>query len=131
MYMTLYAHAQLASDTIEVRTKPMRTLYYYHGLRMTDKQLVKLFENNDTAYQLLQSALTYKGLSFVLSLTGGYFLGMGTAQSILSGTLVPLPVMGGITLIVVSIPATITYNRRKLRAVGIYNRGCGLKPPAS
>lgn len=91
--------------------------------RLTVNQLVKTMKTNSEAYSLVKSAQSNNTVASVIGGIGGFMVGwnLGTA---LGGGEPNWGVAGiGAGLIVVSIPISLSFNKKVKKAVETYNRG--------
>jgi hypothetical protein len=115
--------AQSIADTIEIRKHKGSERYYYHGLKISTQQVEQIVMQNDSVYRIIQKAKTMQGVSVVLSFSGGFILGWGISSSLLAGEFMPLGVVGGIALIVTSIPFEVSFKNGMRRSIQTYNNG--------
>lgn len=116
------SYAQSASDSITAKKVFGGYQFIQDEHPLTVKQLMVSLENNQEAYQIIKSAKGAYDLSNILAGAGGFCIGypLGTAM----GGGEPNWTMAGIGagLVLIAIPISISFNKRALKAVNIYNQ---------
>jgi hypothetical protein len=124
LLFTFNVFAQDTVNTIEVR-QSLGTSFHQNGKKLRPKQILEIVKHNPDAYKEMKIAKGDYGLSNVLSIAAGLFIGYpigvylsgGDANWALAGI--------GAGLAIVSIPATAGYTKHAKNAVTIYNTGLG------
>jgi len=122
-------HAQSIADTIEIRKNNGNIRYYYHGLKISEAQLEQIIITNDSAFRIHHRAKIEQGVSLALGISGGFMLGWGISSSFFANELMPMRMVSGIALILISVPFTISYEKGLLRATRVYNEGIRRRYP--
>jgi len=124
LFFTIDSLAQNLNDSIEIR-KPLGTVYYQHGKRITHRQIVQITRKNEAAYVEMKIARNYYTFGNIFGAAGGFLVGWPLGAAIAGGD--PdwsLAAIGG-GLIIVSIPFSISYSTHTKKAVALYNNGLG------
>lgn len=122
LFFTIDSLAQNLNDSIEIR-KPLGTVYYQHGKRITHRQIVEITKKNEAAYDEMKIARNYYTFGNIFGAAGGFFVGWPLGSALAGGEPDWSLAAIGAGLIMVSIPFSISYSKHTKKAVTIYNKG--------
>lgn len=118
-----FAFGQTASDSISMK-KVFGGYQFYQGEQILNmNQLVNMMKPNEQAYQQIKSAQSTFTIATIIGGVGGFMVGWPIGTALGGGE--PNWTMAGIGagLFVVSIPITLSSNKKAKQAVETYNGG--------
>lgn len=121
------AYTQGNKDKIEVQQTFGGTNFSIDGQRITKKQMMKLMQNEESAYIQIKSGKKHSTAATVVGAAGGFLIGFNVAAAMVNGRATSnngvkwgMAIAGGV-LVIISIPLAITGTNRTIKAINIYN----------
>ncbi|MFB6318144.1 hypothetical protein [Saccharicrinis sp. FJH54] len=114
-------YAQTDRDSISAHKVTGGYEFYKSNIKLTMPQLVTALKPNDAAYKQIQSARANSAIAGILGGVGGFLVGYPLGTALAGGD--PNWTMAGVGagLVVISIPISISSNKKVKQAVDIYN----------
>ncbi|MGN7783063.1 hypothetical protein ACTJIJ_00995 [Niabella sp. 22666] len=114
------ATAQI-NDAIEIRKRFGGVTFYQNGTQLKSRELKNTLKTRAEAYNIYQSSKAVTTVSTILGYTGGFMMGWSLGTALGGGK--PNWAIGGVGagLVAVSIPLSISANKKVKRAVDSYN----------
>jgi hypothetical protein len=120
-FFALSGISQEASTEIEVKKVFGGYNFLANGEKLKVKQLVKMMEPYQPAYEEMKSARTNLHMAGAVSFTGGFIVGWQLGKAISGETPKWGMVALGTGIALVSIPLTKNSFKKAIKAVGLYN----------
>ncbi len=115
-----YVAAQDA-DTISVLKGNLGASYTLKGKILTVSKLEKTLLHNKEAMRTIRSGKPVKTVALVMSFAGGGLLGWSLADLMFKGKVNPYVAGSGVALVGLSIPLSLSYDKKLQKAVRLYN----------
>jgi len=116
----ILSFSQSTSDTIEIRQR-IGKVYMQNGKVLPDAKLYKLLNTNDKAALEVDRAKANLAPMYLFSFAGGFLIGWPIGVALAKGDPNWFMAVGGVGLLICSVPFQMGYNKHILKAVTIYN----------
>ena len=121
-----FAYTQSNKDEIEIQQAFGGNKYTIDNKRLTIKQMMKLMQNDESAYAKIKSGRALNTTATILGATGGVLIGLNVGVALAyssdlnNETKWYMAAAGGV-LVLISIPISIAGNKHTRQAVKYYN----------
>lgn len=117
------AYAQTPNDSITMKKVFGGYQFFKAGSMLNMNQLVETMKGNELAYQQIKSAKSKSTIASIIGGAGGFMVGWPVGTAVGGGEPNWKMAAIGAGLIVISIPISMSFNKKAKQAVDTYNGG--------